>query len=172
MNYVELLIIPYMVFFSRQAGGGLWADKVPTWLPEVLFSVPFAFVAWEHWHTWYAPLLTYISTYFAHNTGHGTALAMGEDTAVAQGGRKQFLSHIVDPICNDFKWPLGSLPYCLLFFAIKGLWIGISLGWYAISLAILWPLSYYTGYKILRNKYGEIELLSGLSAGVILWLNV
>lgn len=166
---LELLLIPYCIFFSRMCGGGFGAKYLPKAVPEALFCLPFGYVAYENLPYWPVALLVAALTFFAHNTGHGTALAMGDDPAVAQGGRKQFLSKVVDPICKLFKQPLGSLFYCLTLFAIKGLWIGFPFGLWALAFAATWPLSYYAGYKV-GNKYGEVELFSGLCAGVILYL--
>lgn len=171
IKLLGLLFMPWCSFFARQCGGGVGAQYVPALVSGLLFAAPFGY-AWYAVHgNIYLALIVTVGTYVIHNTGHGTALAMGDDPAVAQGGRKQALSLIVDPICNRFNIPLGTLPYCLLFFAIKGALVGWSLGMYDIPLVVLYPASYYFGYKM-GNKYGQIEWFSGACCGGMICLEL
>ncbi len=147
MTYI--FFIALFACLARAAGGGLWAKHLQakkdggvmpfdlTILSEIAFGlITGAAVGWHHGLMLGA--LAAVSTFFAFNTGHGTVL----DPAQAAAGRKQFLSNIVDSICEKRGWPLGSLEYCWIFMGIKGAWIGAFLLPYGALLALLWPACY------------------------------
>lgn len=136
-----------------------------TWLPEALFSLIVAIVAYKIHGPWWACMG--LITYIGFQSGLATAYHMGRNPKAAQGKRKQTLSYVVDPICKALGWTLGERPYCYLFMGIKGLLIGLAVAPWGLLMAILWPLAYDIG-RIRNNE--TAEYLSGACMGAVLWL--
>lgn len=163
----------YMSVMARICGGGI--VQVPPALkkvPRYLFGLGFGLASYHlHGHIWLAALATIFSGLWM-NTGHGTAYEMGYNPAVAQSGRKEFLSAIIDPITKAAGRPLGGFFYCVAFMALKGALIGLSAQPYGLLLAVLWPLGYMIGKW--EWKAGAVwdwqELISGAYAGLVVGL--
>lgn len=167
--------IIYMSIMSRMAGGGLGAkylDRVRlTWLPELLFAVPFgaalsilsdnfivASIMLSFGAAW---------SYIWMQTGHGAILHWGMEP-VRDPDRKQFLTPFVDWLSGRLGIVKNSTPYCRLFMAVKGFLIGLPVG--GVVLAVLWPLAYEIGAR-LRGKvkfdpHIVSEVLAGAGAGL------
>jgi hypothetical protein len=167
-----LSLIALMAILARASGGGMGMSKVPSkfhMLPECLFGLVFGAAAC--WNAGiFAGIAATISAAAWMQTGHGTAMHMGYLPKTAQSGRKQTLSSIVNPICARLGWPLGRAAYCWLFMGLKGLLIGLAAFPWGVSLALLWPLSYWIG-QVLNKGYLK-EILSGSCAGLVIWLNL
>lgn len=172
------LVVVFQSVMSRMSGGGLLAEKLPKFLPELLFSLSFGVVASRHFseplHAVLIGLACVAWSYLWMQTGHGTAYHMAANPAAAQGDRKQFLSIVIDPICKLFSQPLGEAFYCWTFMGLKGALIHLPLGFYAAPAAILWPLAYYIGHRLVPRFYPKIEgtavaeTIAGATSGVLI----
>lgn len=165
-----IIITAIMAVLSRLSGGGLFASKLPARLPEILFSLPFGYVLVMHTGNMYWGLAAWLWSYIWMETGHGTAFHMGLKPEVAQSGRKQALSAVIDPVCSVLGYPLGGKLYCWLFMGLKGMLIGLPVAPFGFTLAFLWPFGYWLG-RIMGNRHGEIEWISGIFSGVIIYLS-
>lgn len=165
-----IIIIAIMATLARLAGGGLFASKLPAKLPEILFALPFGYVMVMHTANMYWGLATWLWSYIWMETGHGTAFHMGFKPEIAQGGRKQALSRFIDPVCNALGYPLGGKLYCWLFMGLKGLLIGLPVAPWGLALSFLWPLGYWLG-RMIGNRHGAIEWISGAFAGLVIYLS-
>lgn len=175
-----ILLVPLMAVLARAAGGGLFATRLPSFLPEVLFGLFFGVVFHMlHGGGTLAFLVAAAWSYGWMETGHGTAYTMGRQPATAQSGRKQTLSRVIDPLCAAVGAPLGGRFYCWAFMGLKGALIGLPVAPAGLLLAFLWPAAYEAGWALterfpaLRARFAATELgewLTGASAGLILAL--
>jgi hypothetical protein len=170
----EYAFILYMGLWSSWAGGSLWPsqylDKVKlTWLPEVMFALPFGYCAWllcqgwfnlELWYSVGVSLFAVAWSYIWMQTGHANALPWGD------GGhnpkRSNTLSPLVKLLAMIFGIKFYSRNYARLFMAVKGFLIGLPIG--GIPMIIAWPLGYEIGNKVKLHVVSEF--LSGAFAGV------
>lgn len=157
-----------MALLARASGGGLGVHKMPSWfnrVPEFLFAAIVGYAAFGL--TWYALAAT-VWSFIAMEMGHGNAYHMG----VHQHSfppRKQSLDVIVLPISNWLGFENRSRGYGWLFMGLKGLLIALPLGWYALPMAVLWPLAYQISFSLTEDS-GIAEWLSGAFLGtVMLW---
>ena len=106
-------------------------------------------------------------SFFAMETGHGNAFhdGMGEHN---YPDRWQTLDYIVRPITNRLGFAPRSKWYCRIFMGVKGLFIGLPLGWAALPLFVLWPLAYAIGFRYLRSDSEPAEWISGGFAGMLI----
>lgn len=169
----ELVLI--MALLARASGG--WLREIPDrlgFLPEAIFASIFALAFREKYPDVSTVWIALIGgwTYYSMETGIGTALAaLSGDASIARGGRKQFLSRFVDPLCKLFRQPLGGTFYGVALFAIKGLMIGAALFPFGLALGVLWPACYYIGKGKIRGTPGGVfcEIASGACAGLVIW---
>lgn len=162
---LDFLLIPAMAALSRAAGGGLFADKVWSRLPEILFAVPFGVAAWQASGSIWCGIASWVWSYFAMETGHGNAYHMGF-TEKDFPDRWQTLDYIVRPITGRLGFAPRSAGYCWVFMGLKGLLIGIPAGPVGLALALLWPLAYYVGFKYKKDS-APSEWISGAFAGMV-----
>jgi len=175
---VELIIIPLQAILGRMSGGGLGAkhlDKInATWLPELLFAIPFGYVAFQSFGgNIFAGILAGLWSYIFMQTGHGNVLMGQFGTREVVMARKNTLDKIIPD-----RMERGSFWYCWIFLFIKGTAIGLPLGLYAPLLGILWASGYYLGFKYkgyyYKGTFHEIpatwEWYSSAGAGLVLWL--
>lgn len=159
MSY-ELLVIPYMAITSGWSGGSLWGHKLfPfTWMPEVLFSLPFAFALYPLVGWWC--VLASAWSYIWMQTGHANALPWGD------GGhnpdRENTLSPLVKWLADRFGVEYYSKNYARLFMGVKGFLITLPVG--GVLGFVLWPLGYEIGNR--SGKHVVSETLSGGLVGV------
>lgn len=185
---------------ARMAGGGLGAQKLPewlTWLPELFFAlaigaaiyvghpegirlafdIPYVLKLDFYLTRDGATALSSTWSYLWMQTGHHTAYHMTLNPAAALE-RKQTLSVIVDPICKLLNQPLGGTFYCWLFMGLKGVLIHAPLGLFALPAAVLWPLAYYLGRKVIPRYFPRFdggaaaELFSGAFSGLLTALRI
>lgn len=158
------LIIPYMSFVARMHGSA-WCN-IPAFMVAFLFTIPVGLLAYPNY---IVVLMIWIWSSAWFQTGHGTALAMGRQPSVAQSGRKQFLSPVIDRLCELFNQPLGGKFYCWMFMGLKGFLI-------MPPLALLWPIAYEFGWQYNERVNNKIdptamgELISGAFAGIVVFL--
>lgn len=147
--YGLLVLIPFLyAILGRMAGGGIVAlPKLLDRLPEVLIAAGTTLAGYMLHLNPALALAQFFTSYFGIETGHGTAYSMGRNPGIAQSGRKQFLSKLVDPVCKALNKPLGGTFYSWLFMGLKGLLIGLSAFPCGIALAVLWPLAYEIGWQ-------------------------
>ena len=171
--FLMVLTIAWMAYWARAAGGNAlsaWLNNLPvdiSWLCEVLVVLPIAYASFLMFGGGWMFSLAAIWSYFAWQTGHAVAMNMGRLPETAQSGRKAKLSFIVDPICKAFGWGLGEAKYCWLFMGLKGLFIGLPLGVWALLLAILFPAAYEIGHRMPNARFKTFfpETMSGAAAG-------
>lgn len=174
MMYVEIIgCMVFMAVVARLCGGGIvnlpaGVDKIP----KIVFGAAFGLASYHMHGCWWLAVLATISSAFWMNTGHGTAYEMGYDPAIAQSGRKEFLSPLIDPITKAVRQPMGVLFYCVAFMGLKGSLIGLSVQPFGLILGFLWPLAYWFGKKMKQEGYiwDWQELISGWYAGLIVGL--
>lgn len=176
---IEALLILHMAVAARMAGGGLNAHLLNkkgatdedgnglggvapvnlTWVPEILFALPFGVFGFAVADGALAFLLAIPAVVWSYawiQTGHGVVLPWGKPMRLIDMQRKQTLSPVVDWLAAKLKMQTKvgyiedktygySVAYCRLFMAVKGLLIGLPVG--GIPLAILWPLAYEIGER-------------------------
>lgn len=177
---INLFGIVFQGIMARMAGGGLGAhhlDKFKiTWLPELIFSIPFG-VAFG-----YATTLLNIPEYSSIGLGilgmawtyiwmqSATAPGIHWGKGAYNPNRTSTLKPFVDFLntMSIRKWKIGprydpsTAAYCRLYMGVKGFLIGLPVG--GFPLAILWPLSYEIGNRF--NSHALAEFLSGIGAGI------
>lgn len=147
-----LLPLPVLTaFLGRLAGGGMFASKLPSTLPEVLLAIIGA-TAWSYCHEWsYWGILAAPCFWAAIERGHGNAYHMGT-LQFEYEPRYQTLDQIVMPICRLFGWKSRSKEYCWLFMGLKGLLIGAWLFPVGLILAYTWPKSYLISFQRTKDS--------------------
>lgn len=180
-------LIILMPFITRAAGGGVGADQLRAWvlenygagaasfvgrLPEILFALPFGYVAALHWAT--SPpmfagifVIAAVWAFVFMETGHGN----GYHDGVAEHAfpdRHQSLDYIVRPITNALGFAPRSKWYCRIFMGIKWGLIGLPAFPFGLALMVLGPFAYYVSFRVLRRESAPAEWISGLAAGMVL----
>lgn len=202
-----LFIIALMAILSAYSGGSLpgsqylnkKGDKNPdgsdkggvlpfngTWIPELLFAVPFGVLSYKiliACGVWLpASILGGVAItarcYLWMQTGIGYVLGWGEPRPItADPNRHQTLTPVVDWLAAKLgiTKTIGdaqnspTINYCRLFMAVKGFLIGLPAG--GVVLAVLWPLGYEIGARS-RGRLGDLkshmltELTAGAGAGI------
>lgn len=175
MIYILLI---YMGIMARLSGSGFGDKWGVSWLPELLFAVPFGIAhAWA-WHvfgfdTWVLAVAFVAATgcsYLFMQSGTWLFLQWeGHNNPTTT--RSATLKFIVDFIARLFGWKLGDEGYSWVAAGVKGFLIGLPIG--CFPLVILWPLSYEIGShgRGRVEKYGIdphaiTEVLSGLGAAL------
>ncbi|MDP7142702.1 MAG: hypothetical protein QGH69_05250 [Alphaproteobacteria bacterium] len=185
---IYLAIILYMGIMSGYAGGSLpHADKLDklhlTWLPELLFALPFGLVWW--------PVLSMLDlqmhinitrgddllmsgivslvyviisvivawSYIWMQTGHANALPWGKGGHDPE--RTNTLSPIIKWLSDRLRVEYYSTNYARLFMAVKGCLIGLPVG--GLTLLIGWPLGYEIGSR--AGNHAVAEVAAGCFAG-------
>lgn len=203
-----MFLIIYMAFMASMSGGSFPGSqclnkrgavdehgndkggKLPfngTWIPELLFALPFGGCASLFYTDIIAVLIALAAgtawSYFFMQRGHGVVLPWGDEAKPGNRTRSQTLDKISDPLAKLFrikKWkPDGysrTVEYCRLFMAVKGFLIGLPTGPGAIVLTVLWPLSYEIGHRLRGypvtvgrkriDPHTFTELLSGVGAAI------
>lgn len=169
-----LLLIPFMSFVARVAGGGYFASKIWSRLPEVVFASVFGIAAGVNTGNALLGMLAFIVTYFAFEMGHGTFYTMrGYHDHNSETGkpRIQTLEKVVRPVYQALGGDIYHPLYSWVCMGFKGLLVGIAALPFGIFLAILFPLSYWVGHRVFKKP--EIaEYLSGACAGLIIALSL
>ena len=169
---INLLGIVFQGIMARMAGGGLGAhhlDKFKiTWLPELIFSIPFGVALG------YATTLLDIPEYSSIGLGilgmawtyvwmqSATAPGIHWGKGAYNPNRTSTLKPFVDMLAKPLDLDPSTAAYCRLYMGVKGFLIGLPVG--GIPLAILWPLSYEIGNRF--NSHALAEFLSGIGAGI------
>lgn len=165
---MHLLLVPSMAFLARASGGGLFADRVWSRLPELLFSLPFGYAAYATTGRWWMGMIGWLWSFVAMELGHGTVYGMsGYRSGVA--GRIQTIERLVRPIYTRLGGSIYHPLYSWLCMGLKGLLIGLPLGIFAPLIAVLWPAAYWVGHRV-ENQPEVAEWLSGMFAGLVVFL--
>lgn len=166
---IDLLLIPYMAITARQSGGGLYADKLPKFLPELFFAAGFGYAAFQY-GGWIAALLATAWSYLWMQTGHGTFYMMrgyhDHNRPDPDKPRKQTLEYVVEPVFNWLGVSKLHPSYSWACMGLKGFLIGLPVG--GLPLAIMWPCAYWAGAKL--KNHALSELLAGAVAGVAIYI--
>lgn len=187
-----MILVIYMAFMASMSGGSFpGANRLDkyrlTWLPELLFAIPFGVCA----SLFYTDIVTVLValilgtswSYLFMQAGHGVVLPWGDEAKPGNRARSQTLDKITDPLAKLFKikkWKEDgysrTVEYCRLFMAVKGFLIAVPTGPGAFVLAVLWPLSYEIGHRLKKfplviggktvDPHMFTELLSGVGAAI------
>ncbi len=157
-------IIIYMAIMSAWAGGSLWPSQHfgrLRFMPEVLFSLPFAVVLYPFIGWWC--VIAWVWSYIWMQTGHANALPWGRGNH--NPDRVNTLSPVIKWLSDKLGIEYYSTNYARLFMAVKGFLITLPVGGLGI---ILWPLGYEIGNRL--DKHVISELASGAGAGLNIYL--
>ena len=181
---MNVLLIFYMAVTSRMAGGGFGAHKLPkqvTWLPEVLFSMPFGAI----WFYILGPTLvgagafviaTAVSYIFMQSA---TWPALRWESHEPNLNRTATLLPISDWIADKFDVELGDEAYSWIYMGVKGFLITLPVG--GVVGAILWPLGYELGshakgrvekYGLDPHAFSELFAGAGAAISILILLGV
>lgn len=171
-----IIILPLlMAFLARLSGGGLFAGKIWSRLPELLFTWPFGLCLAVATNNSYIGLLGWIWSYFAMETGHGTFYEMigyhdfNRDPNHPDKPRVETIEKAVRPVFVFFGGKIDTPLYSWVCMGFKGFLIGLPVPIFGLSLILFWPFSYWIGQRV--EKYEPIaEWLSGLIAGTVVLL--
>lgn len=158
-----LIAIPVMAFLARLSGGGSFASKIPSWIPEAVFAGLIGLAAAICWGWWFA--FTAIWSYFWMQAGHGTVYNM-KGWASRDPNRIQTIEKIIRPLFLKLGGDIRTPLYSWLCMGFKGLMIGLPLFPFGLLLAVLWPAS----YAVKDTVWGE--WLSGAATGVCMCLTI
>lgn len=175
-----LAFLLYMGVTSRQSGGGLGAQYLPkwlSWLPEVLFAIPFGAALGYVLNAYVSfpvaigfGILGAIVSYLGMQAATWTFLrwTKNPNPNLTRGGT---LKPISDFIAKVFGYKLGDEGYSWIAAGVKGFIIGFPVG--AVPLTVLWPLGYEIGSHARGRveKYGLdphafAEFFAGVGAGI------
>lgn len=181
MDYLILILILWLAFLARQAGGGkygmwlvyhvgtrygAWWASAAARVPEALWAITITCVSASIYHYgWELGIGVAIASYMAMEAGHGNAYHMGFEQ-YSFPPRHQSLDYVVLPICKHFGWENRGWQYCWLYMGLKGLLIGLPLLPAGLGLALLWPLAYYISFRNTASSL-KAEWYSGTFAGVM-----
>jgi hypothetical protein len=166
-------LIPLIQSLLARAAGDDWFGQKQRW--GMLFALPFGYASYVLYDTWWIALIGYVISWMAYETGHGTFYKMvgyqDHNRPDPDKPRKQKLEYVVEPIFKLFAISKEQSAYSWACMGLKGLLIGLPLGWYAPFLAILWPSAYWLGRRY--EKSGAVsEYLSGMAAGTVILLAI
>lgn len=164
------ILIPFQSFMARASGGGLFANKVWSRLPEIIFAVPFGYCAYHTSGLWYVGLIGFITSYFAMEMGHGTIYGM-TGWRSDDPDRIQTIEKIVRPIYIKLGGNIYNPLYSWVCMGLKGLLIGLAAFPFGLLLAALWPFSYWIGHRVEKNP-AVAEWVSGMMAGLVIYLTL
>lgn len=169
----SILVVLFMAVTSRQSGGGLGAKYLPknlTFIPEVLFAVPFGVtlsLCLSIYSPWvYIPLGCIAAAWSYVWMQSATAPGLHWGDGNYNSDRTSTLKPFVDFLNRYVKADPSTSQYCWLYMAVKGFLIGLPVG--GLPLMVLWPLGYHIGYK-LRGYISRdflTEFLAGAGAGI------
>ena len=155
-----------MAILSRQSGGGLGAQHLPswlTWLPEMFFALVFGAV-WFPLIGWWA-LVVMAWAYIWMQTGHGNALAWGGKHY--NPDHTNTLSPFVKKLADWFGFEYSSTNYARLFMAVKGFLITLPIGCLGV---LLWPLGYEIGNRAGDTAISEAVAGAGIGINLVLFI--
>ena len=180
-----ILFIILMGVLSRLAGSGFGSKWGVSWLPELVFSLPFGITI--GWAAQYALGTDFIACLGL--TALGTAISYGgmqsatwmflnwtEDSSPSTE-RGSTLKPIIDYLAGLRGYKLGDEGYSWIAAAVKGLIIGLPVG--GVVTALLWPLGYELGShargRVERfglDPHAVSEFMAGVGGGVSIFLFV
>lgn len=160
-----------MAFLARLSGGGLFAPKIWSRLPELCFAIPFGVYAGME-YGWYWGVMAWVWSFFAMEMGHGTFYGMqgyNDHNRESENPRIQTLEKVFRPIYTALGGNIYHPAYSWVGMGLKGLLIGLPIAPWGLLLAFLWPVSYWIGHRIERNP-AVAEWVSGMMSGMVLGL--
>lgn len=153
----NILLIVYMSVTSRLSGNGFGSKWGMSYIPEVLFSLPFGIAAaYAVSHIAAFPWVIFslivgsVWSYAWMQSGTWPILPWDVE-GQRNPDRSSTLKPFVDWAAKKLKIEFDSEAYAWLYAATKGFLIGLPVG--GIPLAILWPL----GYEIGSHARGRTE---------------
>ena len=169
------LFFLYMGLMARLAGSGFGQKWDKSWVPEVLFVLPFGLMSGWAFDALGAPFMVAQSA-----TALGMVISYGgmqsgtwmflqwEGHEDPETGRTSTLKPIVDWIANKRGTKLGSEEYSWIAASLKGFIIGGPL------LAVFWPIGYEVGShaKGRTNRYFDPHIVSEVASGLGGWLTI
>lgn len=153
---ITLLVLAYQGLMSRLAGNGFGQKWGVSWLPELLFALPFGLAAayatslvTNFWVAAFVLFVGWACSFIFMQSGTWMFLQWTEHEP--NSTRKSTLKPLVDWIAARFGYKLGDEGYSWIAAGVKGFLIGLPVG--GIPLAILWPF----GYEIGSHAKGRVE---------------
>jgi len=176
---IWLFFILWQGLLARLSGNGFGARWGLSWLPELLFSLPFGFAlgwALNQFGLGFAPCLVFFALGWGISyAGMQSATWMflqwgGHDEPQTQ--RSATLKPLVDWLAGKLGYSLGDEGYSWIAAALKGFIIGLPVG--GVLNAALWPMAYDTGdfigSKLGIDRTAVSEVLSGVGGGIAILL--
>lgn len=172
---LTIFLMAYQGTLSRLSGNGFGKQWNISWLPEVLFALPFglafaysiSLVAGFGW-TIISFLAAWAWSYGWMQSGTWPILPWDKE-GVRDPERSGTLRPVADWIAEKLNVPFDSESYAWIYAALKGFLIGLPVG--GIPLAILWPVGYEIGshadklpFKI--DETAVAEVAAGVGAGL------
>jgi len=171
MYYLSILV--YMGLMSRLSGSGFGSKWNVSFVPEILFALPFGLAAgyaaslvFNFWAVLVVFIGSWLWSYLFMQSATWMFLRWTEHSNPNRT-RSSTLNPIINWIAARFGYKLGDEGYSWVAAGLKGFLIGLPVG--GLPLAILWPL----GYEIGSHARGRVEKLgidphtvSEIAAGV------
>lgn len=175
MGALIWLLPVYMALMSRLSGNGFGKKWSVSWLPELLFSIPFGIaLGWALLQFGHSYCISGIASILGTATSYagmqsGTWLFLQWDEYDGGGvGRKSTIKPVVDKIALWFGFKFGSEGYSWVAASVKGFIIGLPVG--GLINAILWPLGYEIGShakgRVKIDPHAVSEAVAGIGAGI------
>lgn len=177
-----IIFIITMGFVARMAGNGFGKQWGLSWLPEVLYTAPFAMASgWGsdmaglsfHW-----ALVVMFFSWMVSYAGMQSATWMflrwqsHDDPNTERGAT---IKPLVDWLAGRFGYKLGDEGYAWIAAGVKGFIIGLPVG--GVLNAVLWPLGYEIGShakgrveKLGIDPHSVSEFLSGAGGGLSIFI--
>lgn len=180
MDYLLASMVIFIMAVAGRAHGSATKDEVtgvPTGWPSwdktaamIVFGVAFAWANYSLFDLWWLALLSGAASVLALNTGHGRFFAMDGANLNDPNPEKIEKYLVLWWYPGDITKPL----YSWVCMGIKGLLVGLAAFPYGLSLAVLWPLSYYlsTRFSLGQDKTCAAEWLRGVFSGMVVIASV
>ena len=169
------LIIPFMAVMSRLSGSGFGQKWNASWIPEMVFAVPFgvalSIALPESWGI-FVPLCGGVATAWSYAfMQSGTWMYLKWTGHEPNKTKSATLKPVTDWIAARFGYVLGDEGYSWIAAGVKGFLIGLPVG--GLPLAVLWPLGYELGTHVKgQHKDACKEIFAGAGAGIAIVLFV
>lgn len=158
---MELFTIPLMAFLARACGAS-WKPPGAEWV----FALPFGVVAYLLAGNPLLAVIGYFVTYLGMQLGHGNFYKMVGVNPTRDNPEK--IEKLIRPIFTKLGGKLYNPFYSWVCMGVKGLIIGLAAFPFGFTLAVLWPLAYWLGWRIWNGTLMG-EWLSGAFAGLVLY---
>lgn len=166
-----------MAFLGRVAGGGFFANKINSRIPELLLTLPIGYCALltysyfmgQDWISYLVAVVGWQVAYWSYEMGHGTIYNMTGWNS-KDPNRKQSMEYLIRPIFNLFKWDYKKPSYSWACMGLKGICFGLPIFPLGLLMGLFLPLGYWIGSKTKGTSVGE--WFGAGSAGLLVVLHI